>query len=90
MTRPLRERVAARLKRPLSRKVLLATATRVFLAGVIVSYLTTELLREVIHSRRKRRDGLGGTQDVAMWGTLAMLVCLLAAAITGFIGFVSR
>jgi hypothetical protein len=65
-------------------------ATRAFLAGVIVSYLVTEVLRAVIHRRRKRRDGLGGTQDVAMWGALAMFVCLLAAAITGLTLFLLR
>jgi hypothetical protein len=44
-------------------------------------------LRAVIHRRRKRRDGLGGTQDIAMWGALAMGACLLGAAITGLAGF---
>ena len=63
------------------------TARRAFLAGVIVSYLVTEVLRAVIHRRRKRRDGLGGTQDIARWGALAMGVCLLGAAITGLAGF---
>lgn len=62
---------------------MLAIATRVFLAGVIVSYLVTEVLRAVIHRCRKRRNGLGGTQDIAMWGTMAIFTCLLAAVIAG-------
>jgi hypothetical protein len=32
----------------------------------------TEVLRSVIHARRKSQDGLGGTQDIAMWG---MIIC---------------
>lgn len=33
-----------------------------------------------MHARRLRRDGLGGTQDIAMWGTLVSFVCLILAA----------
>jgi hypothetical protein len=57
--------------------------TQLFIAGTIVSPLVTEVLRAVIHRRRERRDGLGGTQDIAMWGTLAGFACLLGAAISG-------
>ena len=48
------------------------------------------LLRVVIHRHRQRRDDLGGTQDVAMWGTLAMFICLLAAVIAGLTRFLLR
>ena len=67
-----------------------ATATRAFLAGVIVTFLITEVLRAVIHLRRKRRDGLGGTQDVAMWGALAMFGFLLAGVVTGLTALLFR
>jgi hypothetical protein len=52
-------------------------------AGVIVSYLIMEVARSVVHRRRERRDGLGGTQDIFMWGTLAIFAGLLAAAFSG-------
>jgi hypothetical protein len=67
-----------------------ASASRVFLAGVLVSFLVTEVVRAVLHRHRVRIDGLGGTQDVAMWGTLAMFACLLAAAMTGLASFLLR
>jgi hypothetical protein len=31
----------------------------------------TEIARSLIHARRAKRNGLGGTQDIAMIGTFA-------------------
>ena len=38
-----------------------------------------EVLRAIIHRRRERRNGLGGTQDIAMWGTLVMFLWIIAS-----------
>jgi hypothetical protein len=59
----------------------------VFLVGVVISFLVSEVSRSVIHRRRLRRDGLGGTNDVVMWSALAMFACLVAAAVSEFISF---
>ena len=49
-------------------------------AGVAV-VIGTEILRSIIHRRRERRDGFGGTQDIAMWGTFISLACFLGAGL---------
>jgi hypothetical protein len=56
-----------------------AAAILVFIA--VGGMVLTEILRSVIHSRRKSRDGLGGTQDIAMWGTIICGILLIIAAI---------
>jgi hypothetical protein len=40
-----------------------------------------EVVRRIMHARRERQRGLGGTQDVAVCGTLIMLGCGILAAI---------
>lgn len=52
---------------------LLAT---VFAVAAILVMVATEMLRSVVHAKRRSKDGLGGTQDIAMWGTF---LCLLLA-----------
>ncbi len=62
-----------------------AAAVLVFLAiGVMV---LTEVLRSVIHARRKSQDGLGGTQDIAMWGVIICLLLLAAASVCLVLSF---
>ena len=56
-------------------------------AGVL-SMVVTEVLRSIIHARRKSKDGFGGTQDIAMWGTITCGFLLIAAAVSGIIAFV--
>jgi hypothetical protein len=56
--------------------VLIATIALMALAPLIP--ITTGVLRRVAHERREQRDGLGGTQDIAMWGTLVMFLWLVA------------
>lgn len=55
-------------------------AAIVFTAGFMVAPVVIEVARSIVHARRERRDGLGGTQDIAMWGTFAMLGCGVLAA----------
>lgn len=63
-----------------------AAAVLVFVAiGVMI---LTEVLRSVIHSRRKSKDGLGGTQDIAMAGVTICLLLLIIAAVCLALSFV--
>jgi hypothetical protein len=58
-------------------KVAAILATATFVAGPVV----IEILRSIVHARREKRDGLGGTQDIAMWGSFTMLGCGILAAV---------
>ena len=55
--------------------------------AAVVAMIVTEILRSIVHARRKSKDGLGGTQDIAMWGTLVCGLLLLAAIVCGVIVF---
>ena len=62
-------------------------------AGILVfvgggGMILTEVLRSVIHSRRKSKDGLGGTQDIATWGTIICGELLIIAAVRLLLSFV--
>jgi hypothetical protein len=50
----------------------------------IATMIGTEIFRSVVHRRRERLDGLGGTQDIAIWGTLIGWACFIAAFISAF------
>ena len=45
----------------------------------------TEILRSVVHRRRERLQGIGGTQDIAMWGTFIGFALFIGAGICGLI-----
>jgi len=59
------------------------TVALVFMA--ILEMIAVEVLRSIIHRRRERQEGLGGTQDIAMWGTLIGWLTIIAALISGLI-----
>lgn len=50
-------------------KIAALTFTAARMAGPVV----IEITRCIVHARRVERDGLGGTQDLAMWGTFISL-----------------
>jgi hypothetical protein len=50
-------------------------------AAVVVCYIGTQVVRGIVNERRLRRDGLGGTFDVFLWGSLAMLASTIAAIV---------
>lgn len=52
-----------------------------FTAAFMAAPVVIEVTRSVVHARRERRDGLGGTQDIAMWGTFAALGCGVSAVV---------
>ena len=58
---------------------MLSSVSISFVVAAVLALVVTEILRSVVHARRKRADGLGGTQDIAMWGTLICAAFLIAA-----------
>lgn len=67
-------------------KVAAIVFTAAFMAGPVV----IEVVRSVVHTRRERREGIGGTQDIAMWGTFISLGCALLAAVCWGVWYWSR
>jgi hypothetical protein len=55
------------------------TGAFLFTACTIATLIATEVARSIIHRRRERRDGIGGTQDVAMIGVGVAGLCAIAA-----------
>ena len=55
-------------------------------AAAIVVVIGTEVVRSIVHRRRAARDGLGGSQDIAMWGTFLGWALLIAAALCSVVG----
>jgi hypothetical protein len=45
-------------------------ASIILIAMGVATMIGTEIVRSVVHRRRERRDGLGGTQDIAIWGDI--------------------
>ena len=63
------------------------TGAFLFTACTIATLIATEVARSLIHRHRERRDGIGGTQDVAMIGVgisaifaLASIACVIVAS----------
>ena len=56
----------------------------------VATMIGTEIVRSVVHRRRERRDGLGGTQDIAMFGTFIGLACFVGAGICGLLWRLQR
>jgi hypothetical protein len=66
------------------------TAVIVLVVAAILELIAVEILRSVIHRRRERRDGIGGTQDIAMWGTLIGWLLIIGAGTCGMIWILNR
>ena len=60
------------------------TGAFLFTACTIATLIATEVARSLIHRRRERRDGMGGTQDVAMIG-VGVAVVFAAASVVCFV-----
>ncbi len=65
-------------------------ATISFAAAGIATPFVIEILRAIIHRRRERRNGIGGTQDIAMWGTVAGLGFWIGAVVCGIGWFLTK
>jgi hypothetical protein len=64
------------------------TAAAILVFTAIGVMLLTEVLRSVVHARRKSKDGLGGTQDIAMCAVIICLLVLTVAAVCLVASFV--
>jgi hypothetical protein len=58
-------------------------ATIFFVVLGILSLIVTEILRSVVDRKRLERDGLGGTQDIAIGGMIVCGLCFVGAIICG-------
>jgi hypothetical protein len=65
-------------------------ASIVLIAMGVATMIGTEIVRSVVHRRRERRDGIGGTQDIALWGTFIGLACFVGAGICGLLWRLQR
>lgn len=64
--------------------------TLFFIIAAAVSMIATEILRSIIHRCRERQHGIGGTQDIAMIGTLIGVICVAGAAVSGALDIFHR
>jgi hypothetical protein len=53
----------------------------IFAVFGFVVIIGTEVLRSFMHRRREQTQGIGGTQDIAMYGTFLGLAFFVCAAI---------
>lgn len=58
-------------------------ATIFFVVLGILSLIITEILRSVVDRKRLERDGLGGTQDIAIGGMIVCGLGLVGAIASG-------
>ena len=58
-------------------------ATFIFVALGVISVVVTEFLRSILDRKRRERDGLGGTQDIAIGGMIFGWLCVLGAMVCG-------
>lgn len=65
-------------------------AAIVFALGWFGSIVAISILRPIFHRRRERLYGIGGTQDIAMWGTLVGLVCMIGTMVSLTVWLSSR
>ena len=62
----------------------------VFIGLAFAVMVGMEILGSIVHRRRERLYGIGGTQDIAMWGTFIVLALYIGAAISGLIWILQR
>ena len=65
-------------------------AAIVFAIGWLASIVAIEVLRPIFHRRRERLYGIGGTQDIVMWGSLVGLICMIGTMVSLAVWLSSR
>lgn len=65
-------------------------AMNFFVVLGILRLIITEILRSVVDRKRLERDGLGGTQDIAVGGMIVCGFCVVGAIICGLGWFIQR
>ncbi len=53
------------------------------IVAFIAVMIGIEIVRSIVHRLRVKRYGIGGTQDIAMWGTLLACLLLFLGAVSG-------
>lgn len=66
------------------------TATIVCAAAACSTPLAIEIVRVIVHRWRVKKDGLGGTQDICMWGSFAGFALAAATLVFGAAWWLSR
>ena len=66
------------------------TAAIAFTIAFLAGGLVMEGLRVVVDRRRRGQNGLGGTQDVAMLGSVVRLACGVLAGVSWAAWFLTR
>lgn len=64
--------------------------TIAFAIAHIASLVATEILRELVDRGRVRRTGVGGTQDIAIWGTAVAGLCMIGWIVSGIGWYLGR
>jgi hypothetical protein len=59
------------------------TINFISIVAFFVVMIAIEVVRSVVHRYRKKRYGIGRTQDIAMWGTLLACLLLVLGAVSG-------
>ena len=54
-----------------------------FVIAAVMDLFGLEIIRSVVDRRRRERDGIGGTQDIAIWGMLIGWIFIFAALFSG-------
>jgi hypothetical protein len=65
-----------------------ATVALVIAAGV--NLIVMEILRSIADRKRKQKYGVGGTQDIAMWGVLIGYLLIIGALVCGSLWLINR
>lgn len=65
-------------------------ATVILVVAGILEQILVEVLRSVVDRRRRDRDGIGGTQDIAIIGMLAGWLLVIGALTCGLFWFIER
>ena len=66
------------------------TLTTVFALAALATPIVIEVVRSIVHRRRAQRDGLGGTQDIALWGSLVGFLLVAVTIVCGIAWLVTR
>lgn len=59
-------------------------------SAIVIAFIVMigmEVLRPIVHKHRERKYGLGGTQDIAMYGAFLAWAVLIIGAIAGVVSF---
>ncbi|PAY16688.1 hypothetical protein CKO51_25715 [Rhodopirellula sp. SM50] len=59
------------------------TATFALVIALVVDLTAVEILRSIVDRKRREATGIGGTQDIAIWGTLIGVVLVIAIVVCG-------